>query len=284
MSVRIIVDSACDIYPVDHPALTVLPLSVAFGSDIYRDGVDITNERFYEMLVEGDVLPTTGQVTPYEFSEAYREVTEASDEAVVITVSGDLSGTYGSSLAAAEGLDAIHVVDSRNVTLGEQILVRYALRLVDEGLDAALIARLLEERRGDVRVVALLDTLEYLRRGGRVPAAVGVIGEMLSIKPVVAVRDGLVEVVGRARGSKNGRNLLRREIDDAGVVDFSMPFCIGYSGLSDKLLRKYIEDQRDLWEGRIDPEQIPVCCVGSTIGTHVGPGAIAAAFFARGDE
>ncbi len=281
MSVRIIADSACDLPSSAHPALTVLPLTVAFGSDIYRDGVDITTDRFYEMLVEGDALPTTSQVTPYEFGEAFRDAVEAGEEVVVVTVSGDLSGTYASALAAAEGMDAVHVVDSRNVTVGEHILVRYALSLVDEGLDAAQIAARLAERRDDIRVVALLDTLEYLRRGGRVPAAVGVIGEMLAIKPVVAVRAGLVEVIGRARGSKNGRNLLKKEIDECGAVDFRMPFCLGYSGLSDSLLRKYVEDQRELWEGKIDPERIPVCRVGSTIGTHVGPGAIAVAFFAR---
>lgn len=190
MSVRIIADSACDLPSSFHPALTVLPLTVAFGSDIYRDGVDITTDRFYEMLVEGDVLPTTSQVTPYEFGEAFRDAVEAGDEVVAVTVSGDLSGTYASALAAAEGMDTVHVVDSRNVTVGEHILVRYALSLVDEGLDAAQIAARLTERRDDIRVVALLDTLEYLRRGGRVPAAVGVIGEMLAIKPVVAVRAG----------------------------------------------------------------------------------------------
>lgn len=247
MSVRIIADSACDLPSSFHPAFTVLPLTVAFGSDIYRDGMDITTDRFYEMLVEGDVLPTTSQVTPYEFGEAFRDAVEAGDEVVAVTVSGDLSGTYASALAAAEGMDTVHVVDSRNVTVGEHILVRYALSLVDEGLDAAQIAARLTERRDDIRVVALLDTLEYLRRGGRVPAAVGVIGEMLAIKPVVAVRAGLVEVIGRARGSKNGRNLLKKEIDECGAVDFRMPFCLGYSGLSDSLLRKYVEDQRELW-------------------------------------
>ena len=159
MSVRIIADSACDLPSSAHPALTVLPLTVAFGSDIYRDGVDITTDRFYEMLVEGDALPTTSQVPPYEFGEAFRDAVEAGEEVVVVTVSGDLSGTYASALAAAEGMDAVHVVDSRNVTVGEHILVRYALSLVDEGLDAAQIAARLAERRDDIRVVALLDTL-----------------------------------------------------------------------------------------------------------------------------
>ena len=281
MSVRIIADSACDLPSSFHPALTVLPLTVAFGSDIYRDGVDITTDRFYEMLVEGDVLPTTSQVTPYEFGEAFRDAVEAGDEVVAVTVSGDLSGTYASALAAAEGMDTVHVVDSRNVTVGEHILVRYALSLVDEGLDAAQIAARLTERRDDIRVVALLDTLEYLRRGGRIPKAAAALGQVLSIKPVLEIRDGQVVVLGKARGSKSARNLLREEIAKSGSVDFSRPVALGYTGNSDALLRKYLEDSRDLWEGCAQPGQLPVHTIGATIGTHAGPGAIGVAFYAH---
>ncbi len=136
MSVRIITDSASDMSPAEHPALDVLPLSVTFGTDVYMDGVDIDHQRFYEMLVERDELPKTGQVNPYAFSQAIAEVREAGDEAVIITVGAKLSGTNQSArtaLAEAPGGD-VYVVDSNNVTLGERVLVEYALRLVDEAV------------------------------------------------------------------------------------------------------------------------------------------------------
>lgn len=129
MSVRIITDSASDMSPAEHPALAVLPLSVTFGTDVYMDGVDIDHQRFYEMLVERDELPKTGQVNPYAFSQAIAEVREAGDEAVIITVGAKLSGTNQSArtaLAEAPGGD-VFVVDSNNVTLGERVLVEYAL-------------------------------------------------------------------------------------------------------------------------------------------------------------
>ena len=127
MAIRIITDSASDMHREEHPALEVLPLSITFGNDVYLDGVDIDHKRFYEMLIEGDELPKTGQVNPYAFSKAIAEAREVGDDAVIITVGGKLSGTYQSActaLAEAPGGD-VYVVDSNNVTLGERILVEY---------------------------------------------------------------------------------------------------------------------------------------------------------------
>lgn len=280
MSVRIITDSASDMSPAEHPALAVLPLSVTFGTDVYMDGVDIDHQRFYEMLVERDELPMTGQVNPYAFSQAIAEVREGGDEAVIITVGAKLSGTNQSArtaLAEAPGGD-VFVVDSNNVTLGERVLVEYALRLVDEGRSAAQIAAAVEAVRDRVVVVGLLETLEYLVRGGRLSAAAGAVGTLLNVKPVVAAEDGLIVQLGKARGSKNGRNLLNQKVEQAGGVDFSMPLALGYTGLSDAVLKKYIEDSATLWAGHTEGE-LPVHTIGATIGTHVGPGAVAVAFF-----
>ena len=282
MTVRIITDSGSDCLQGEHPQLDVLPLSVGFGSTVYQADVELTRERFYELLVEGDDFPTTGQVNPYAFSQAIARAQEAGEDVVVISLSSKLSGTYQSACtAAAEAGDAaeVHVVDTENVTLGMKILIQYALRLLDEGKTAAEIAHAVEEARDRVCVVALLDTLEYLKRGGRISAAAGTVGELLSIKPVITVRDGEVAVLGKARGSKNGRNLLRQQVEAAGGIDFDMPLLLGYSGLSDKLLRKYLADSRSVWEGKIAEEDIPVVMMGATIGTHVGPGAVAVAFF-----
>ena len=280
MSVRIITDSASDMSPAEHPALRVLPLSVTFGTDVYMDGVDIDHQRFYEMLVERDELPKTGQVNPYAFSQAIAEAREAGDEAVIITVGAKLSGTNQSArtaLAEAPGGD-MFVVDSNNVTLGERVLVEYALRLVDEGQGAAQVAAAVEAVRDRVVVIGLLETLEYLGRGGRLSAAAGAVGTLLNVKPVVAAEDGLIVQLGKARGSKNGRNLLNQKVEKAGGIDFSMPLALGYTGLSDAVLKKYVEDSAALWAGHTEGE-LPVHTIGATIGTHVGPGAVAVAFF-----
>ena len=280
MSVRIITDSASDMSPAEHPALRVLPLSVTFGTDVYMDGIDIDHQRFYEMLVERDELPKTGQVNPYAFSQAIAEAREAGDEAVIITVGAKLSGTNQSArtaLAEAPGGD-MFVVDSNNVTLGERVLVEYALRLVDEGQGAAQVAAAVEAVRDRVVVIGLLETLEYLVRGGRLSAAAGAVGTLLNVKPVVAAEDGLIVQLGKARGSKNGRNLLNQKVEKAGGIDFSMPLALGYTGLSDAVLKKYIEDSAALWAGHTEGE-LPVHTIGATIGTHVGPGAVAVAFF-----
>lgn len=280
MSIRIITDSASDMSPAEHPALRVLPLSVTFGTDVYMDGVDIDHQRFYEMLVERDELPKTGQVNPYAFSQTIAEAREAGDEAVIITVGAKLSGTNQSArtaLAEAPGGD-VYVVDSNNVTLGERVMVEYALRLVDEGRSAAQIAAAVEAVRDRVVVIGLLETLEYLVRGGRLSAAAGAVGTLLNVKPVVAAEDGLIVQLGKARGSKNGRNLLNQKVEKAGGVDFSMPLALGYTGLSDAVLKKYIEDSAALWAGHTEGE-LSIHTIGATIGTHVGPGAVAVAFF-----
>lgn len=280
MPVRIITDSGSDILSGEHEGLVVLPLSIMFGTTTYADGVDLSHERFYELLVEEDDLPKTGQVNPFAFSQAFEEAYEAGDEVVCITLSSKLSGTYQSALtAASEAKVVVRVVDSLSVCVGERVLVEYALRLAAAGKSAVEIAEELEHVRGNVCVVGLLDTLEYLKRGGRISAAAAGVGALLSIKPVITIDDGEVKVLGKARGSKNGRNLLSEQVEKAGGIDFSMPVALGYAGLSDKLLRKYIADSRAIWEPGFPDGQLPVHTVGATIGTHVGPGAIALAFF-----
>ena len=280
MSVRIITDSGFDIPDQGDPRLTVLPLGITFGETTYADGVDLTNDRFYELLIESDELPKTSQATPYAYQQVFDQVRAAGEEAVVITLSSALSGTYQSALTAAADYPEVHVVDGKNATIGQGILVLYALRLANEGLGAEEIAQKVEAAVGRVCLLALLDTLEFLKRGGRIPKSVGTIGELLSIKPVVGVRDGEVVMLGKARGSKNGRNQLHQQVEKFGI-DFTMPVLLGYTGLSQKLLKKYLEDNRAIWEDVVAEEDLPITSVGATIGTHVGPNAIALAFFAK---
>ncbi len=281
VKVKIIADSACDL-PREQAAklgVELLPLTTVFGDKEYLDGVTMSSRQFYEMLVETDELPHTSQVTPAQYEEAFRHL-EPGEEAVCVTLSAKLSGTYNSArLAMADFPGKVQLMDSETVCIGEQLLVRLAVRLRDRGLSAPEIAAELEREKKRVHVLGLLDTLEYLKKGGRLSSTAAFAGGLLSIKPVVTTVNGEVTVLGKARGSKNGNNLLRSFIEQAGGIDFSMPYALAYSGLSDALLQKYLADSASLYEGKA--EEIPICAIGSTIGTYAGPGAIAVAFFGR---
>ena len=282
MSLRIVIDSASDITLERAIALGLdfMPLKTIFGDEEYLDGVNLPHHAFYEKLIESGVFPTTSQITPHEFEKKYREIRDAGDTALVITLSSLLSGTYQSANIALEGYeDCVCLVDSKNVSVGEQNLVMYAVQLRDQGLSAKEIASKLEEKKKKICVLALFDTLEYLKRGGRLSGAAAWAGNLLSIKPVISVEKGEVVILGKARGSKNGNNLLIQQVGAHGGIDFSMPYCLGYTGLEDSMLRKYLMDSSAVWEGRVAAEDIPVTSVGSTIGTHAGPGAIAVSFY-----
>ena len=279
MSVKIIVDSTTDLIPAVKERVETVPLTIRFGEEEFIDGVTIDHKMFYEKLIESDVIPTTSQASPATFETYFDKVKENKDEAVVITVSSKLSGTYQSACIAAEEYDNIHVVDSGNVAIGAGILVEYALSLVDSGLSAKEVASKIEEIKDRVIIVAMLDTLEYLKKGGRISAAVAFAGGVLNIKPVICVDKGVISMLGKARGSKQGNNLLVQEIDKAGGVDFDKPVLLGYTGLSDMLLTKYVEDSKALWSHA--KNELNTTVIGSTIGTHVGPGAVAVAFFKK---
>ena len=245
--IRFITDSASDMNS-SREDVTILPLHIRFGEEEYADGVTISHKEFYEKLIECDTLPTTSLVSPAVFEEAYEKAVSAGETVIVVTISSKLSGTCQSARIAAEDYEGkVFVVDSLNATIGEQILVEYGLQL------------------------------KYLKKGGRISPTVAFIGGALAIKPVVAVVDGEIIMLGKARGSKNGSNFLIREIEKADGVDFSKPFCLGYTGLSDELLQKYIHDSEHLWKDYA--KELPVSTLGATIGTHVGPGAVAVAFF-----
>lgn len=276
--VNIIVDSTADITEDVKERLTVVPLTLRFGDEEYIEGVTIQKKEFYQKLIESDVLPKTSQASPADFEDVFEKIVAAGESAVVITLSSKLSGTWQSAMIAArEYEDSVYVVDSRNVAIGTAILAKLALRLVDEGMGAREIAERLEKEREKICLIAMLDTLEYLKKGGRISAAAAFAGGVLSIKPVVCIRDGEIVVLGKARGSKQGNNLLVSEIRKTGGIDFTKPILLGYTGLDDTLLQKYIEDSKALWEEGIS--SLETTMIGSVIGTHAGPGAVAVAFF-----
>ena len=279
MKVKIIVDSTADLSPALKEKVSVVPLSVHFGEETYVSGVDITAEQFYEKLVESDALPTTSQPAPFLFEEAYEKAVSEGFDVVCITCAGTLSGTNQSAnIAAAEFPGKVHVVDSGSVAIGLGILTEYAMSLAEEGCSAEKIVLKLLQKREKIRILALLDTLEYLKKGGRISSTVALAGGLLNIKPVLAINNGEIKLVGKARGSRQGNNLLVQEITKAGGVDFNLPVALGYTGLSDALLQKYIQDSAALWEEH--RENLLVSIIGSVVGTHAGPGAVAVAFFA----
>lgn len=282
MATRIMIDSGSDILPWEAEKLGLihLPMTVTFGETEYRDGVDLSHREFYEKLIESDTLPITSQITPSAFEDVLEQI-PPEDDAVILCLSSALSGTYQSAMIAAEHYPGrVYVVDTKSVCVGERLLALRAVEMREQGAPAEEIAEVLTREREELRVMAVLDTLEYLKKGGRISSAVAFAGSLLSIKPVVAVDEkGEVALVGKARGSQNSNNLLRELIRKCGGVDYERPFALAYSGLSDALMRKYIEDSGDLWQGHA--RELPVTTVGCTIGTHVGPGAIAVAFFAK---
>jgi len=280
MSVRIIIDSTVDIDPKLKNRFTIVPLTVHFGDEEYLDGITINHKQFYEKLIESDILPTTSQAPPIAFAEVFEQVAAAGDTAVVITIASQLSGTFQSALVAAQDYEGtIFVVDSRTAAIGSGILAELALNLARGGASAAEIFDKLLVMRDRICLVALLDTLEYLKKGGRISKTAAFAGNLLSIKPVITIKDGVIHTLGKARGSKQGNNLLITEIQNAGGVDFDLPLLLGYTGLSDAMLNKYIEDSAGIWQGNVD--ELATTAIGSVIGTHAGPGAVAVAFFKK---
>ena len=274
MAVKILVDSTFDFTAEQRRELGIesVYLRVHFGDEEYVDGVDISAREFYERLIESDTL-----ATPADFTEAFGRMTADGDDVVALTISSALSGTYQSAMiAAADFPGRVRVVDTLSVTLGAQIQARYALSLAAQGRSMDEVADAVEAVKGRVHLIALLDTLEYLKRGGRISGAAALAGGILSIKPVITIRDGAVALIGKARGSKNGNNLLSQMVEKYGV-DFSMPYMLGYTGLNDTMLQKYKADSARLWVGHAD--DLPSMIIGSVVGTHAGPGAIGVAFF-----
>ena len=281
-NVQIILDSACDMQKPEADALgvTLLPLRTNFGGEVFLDGVTMTHDEFFEKLTQAKTLPTTSQIPPLDFEEAFRRLHAEGSDMLGITLPSKLSGTYQSAVIAAQetGID-VTIVDSENVTAGERVLADLAIRLRDKGCGAKEIAAKLEEAKKHLCIIGRVDTLEYLYRGGRLSKTSAIAGTLLNIKPVLTVRDGQLAVLGKARGAKQSNNFLNEAITKRGGIDFSQPLMLGYSGSSDEALREYIAASREIWEGKLDT--LPVTSIGSTIGTHVGPGAIVVACFSK---
>ncbi len=276
MSIRIIIDSTTDIPERVLHQVEVVPLTVSFGDEEYLDGIDLSRGDFYRKLEAGQILPKTSQPSPEAFAEVFQRIHDAGDEGVFISVASALSGTCQSAAIAAADYPEISVVDSRNVAVGTGILAEYALQLISRGITREELVQKLEKKREDICLIAMLDTLEYLKRGGRISKTAALAGGILNIKPVITVKEGEILILGKARGAKKANNLLV-ELAEKNGVDYSLPILLGYAGTSDELLQNYIHDSRKLWEGHVENLEYAQIC--SVVGTHTGPGAVAAAFF-----
>lgn len=282
--IKILIDSASDIdlEEANKKGIAMIPMEVQFGEEQYLDGVNLSHKEFFEKLIKSEQLPKTSQINEYHWDEEFERLTSNGDQVIAITISSKLSGTYNSALLAAENYPGkVFVVDSLSAAIGERILCDYALCLIAFKKTIEEIIAKLEEKKNQIQVIAVLDTLKYLRKGGRISPLVAFTGEMLSIKPVISVTNGEVKLVGKAIGSKKSNNLLMQLVDKCGGIDFDMPYGLVYSGLSDEYLQKYLRDSEVLWKEHVkDVKDIPSYMIGSTIGTHIGPNAIGVAFFA----
>lgn len=280
--IKILIDSAADISKEEANKLgvTMVPMSITFGDEEYWDGVNLMPNEFYEKLIESSVLPKTSLINAFRWEEEFESGLKDGDELIVITISSKLSGTYQSAVEASRKFNGkVHVVDSLSAAIGERLLCLHALDLIKNGESAEKIVDALESKKKKLKIIALVGTLEYLKRGGRISSTVAFAGELLSLKPVLGLVDGEVKMLGKAMGSKKANNLLNKLVQESTGIDFTLPLGVFWSGIGTEILEKYVKDSSALWQGNI--EIIPKYQLGATIGTHVGPGAIGFAFFEK---
>ncbi|HHT98302.1 MAG TPA: DegV family protein [Clostridiales bacterium] len=272
MKIKIITDSTSDISQKDakDKGIVVVPLKVLFGQEEYRDGIDMETDSFYQKLCSEDEVPTTSQPSPADFLKVYEEAKDANESIIVITISEKLSGTYQSAVIAKDlaEYDSIYVVDSMNTVTGLRILVDHAIKMRDEGKEIAEIVNKLEEIKHKIVLFGIVDTLEYLHKGGRLSRSSSIIGSFLNFKPIINLKDGLINAVGKTRGFNKAVFKVYDLIEELGGIDDNYPVVFGYTAESSKaiILKEKIQEKYNLKNTSIFP-------VGAVVGTHAGPGA-----------
>lgn len=274
--VAIVTDSASDMTPARAAELGIalVPLVVSFGSESFKAGVDLSASEFWErMTAPGAPFPTTAASAPGDFRTAYEAAFAAGADSIVsIHVAGTLSGTIKSAEIARGMLPDrdIHIVDSMGASMGEGLLAELAVRMARLGVSAAEIARVCEERRADIATFVALDTLEYLKRGGRISGAQAAIGTLLSVKPIIQVRDGKVETADRVRTRGKARERLIELICVRPIERLSILHTTSaeVEAFRDALLPRI--------PGGIDPSKVTIDLVGPSVGPHLGPGCVGA--------
>ena len=279
MSIKIIIDSSSDISVEEAQKLGVemLPMQVAFNQKVFYDGVDLLPNDFYKKLEEENVLPKTSQITQYRFEEKISELVDQGHEVIVITISSKLSNTYNNAvLACNEFKDSAYAVDSLNAVSGEKVLCLYALKLIEEGLSVKEIIDKLNEVKHNIVVLAGIDTLEYLKKGGRISSTAAAAGEMLSIKPIISVVNGEIKMVNKAIGQRRAFKMLDQIIATKEINE-ELPYSFIYSGVDNSNLLKYLSVSA--YKDKLDTSIITQ--IGSTVGTHIGSGAVGLVYFKK---
>ena len=277
MGIRIMTDSMCDVPEayINKYNIKVMPLTVHFGEESFRDGVDITMEEFHKRLEKTHALPTTSQVPPLEFLNVYREMVSAGDTVISIHGSSVMSGTHNSALLAKEQLGEadIHIVDTMAITLGAGMLVIKAARMAEEGFGAEAIVNELEESKKRLKSFFVLDTLKYLHKGGRISLSASVMGSILNIKPILTVNDGRMELLHKERGIKKALNYVFSTIRDSGwSLDGK---AVAINDITDP---EHLEALENMIVKTYRVKEIIRGEVGSVVATHGGPGAVALYF------
>jgi DegV family protein with EDD domain len=269
--IHVVTDSTADFASGDAAALgvSVVPLTVRFGEEQFRDGVDINSDGFYAKLTRSSAQPTTSQPSPEQFSSVYRSLLQAPDDSVLsIHISGKLSGTLQSANLAATELDGarVHLVDSESVSGGLQLLVRAAVADIAAGADIASVVSNTERRRATVDIFVLLDTLTYLQRGGRIGRAQALLGSLLSVKPVLTMEDGEVAPIARVRSRRQGLEKiveqLRQRLPLHGLAAFH---CCAPD---------LLPELRELLAPLVPNLNIVLGQVGPVVGAYTGPGGV----------
>lgn len=277
MAVKIVVDSASDISEKEakERGIVMVPMLITFGDEEFYDGVNLLPNEFYEKLATSKSLPQTSLVNEFRWSEVFEEQTKNGDELVVITISSKLSGTYNAAVEASKKFNGVYVVDSLNACAGERLVCEYAMQLAESGISAKEISVLLDASKTKIKLYAMIGTLEYLKKGGRISAAVAFAGTLLSLKPVISVDGGEVKVIGKAMGAKNAKAMVNKFATETNGVDTDKPFTVLYSGTDISIAEKYAAEKT------VFGENPPINNLGGTIGTHIGPGAVGVAFFEK---
>lgn len=279
--IRILVDSSSDytVEEIQQKQLDLVPISITIGEKSYVDGYDMGRDEFYEILQRSDDFPKTSQPSPQAFLDIFEDVKAKGDEMICIILSSELSGTYQTAVLAKSmaDYDKIYLIDSRSATYTIKVMADYALKLRDDGLSAEEIVRRVEHLKPHVKVLAALNTLEFLGRGGRISKAAAAIGDLANIKPIITVTvEGAIGILGKCLGKNKAILSIIRRMEELRVntlfpvytiYSYGPENCIAFE---EKLHREGIRT-----DGRLQ--------IGSTIGTHIGPGAFGVVFVSESE-
>lgn len=282
MAIKVLIDSAADINLEESKKMEIemIPIVVSIDEKDYYDEIDLLPDDFYRILENSNAMPKTTQINPFRFEEKFKEMTKNGDQVICITISSKLSGTFNSAKLAAEKFNGkVFVIDSLNACAGERILCNYALDLISKNFSIENIVEELNKAKHKIKVIAMIDTLEYLKRGGRISTISAIVGSTIKLKPIIGVVEGEVKTLSSAVGIKRGIMFINSLIKNGDIIDFSKPVGLLWSGTNRINIEKYIETSKSIWKNKIN--DISTYIVGTTIGTHVGPGAFGIAFFEK---